>query len=395
MPLEVKEVMAGKHIEAMIKLFEDLAILSGIADPVLVDGLRIGFNLTGLIRPTGRWKADWRLPTLSEGEHTQMSKWLRREVPGKCSHRLDDHAYEALEDRLPRMRWRVLGDGAVFARRFVIKQRDKYHPIDDYTASRACVSTAEKARVDPLDDVLATARSLIEAAATVRLHPDWHKDDGLQVVGCCLDVTGAYKQFAVDPRSKHRGVAVPLRKSKTGYEIYITKVLHFGGTSSVYHFLKISESLSEMQLECGIVQSAYFDDFPTATYSEVGSATQFPHKRKAFSVDLLGVRLVFLHPAQGKGAIEVLSTPEKKEEITEPIERALETRSLALGEAFSLIGKLGFLNSPVWNRIGVLMLGPNHRKTEESEPTDELNETFCESLRAVLLVLQGPPRRVP
>eukprot|EP00971_Amphidinium_carterae_P141259 2798900-Amphidinium_carterae.1 len=62
-----------------------------------------------------------------------------------------------------------------------------------------------------------------------------------------------------------------------------------------------------MQLECGIVQSAYFDDFPTVTYSAVGSATQFvcegilselgisysckAHKRKAFSetFDLLGV----------------------------------------------------------------------------------------------------------
>eukprot|EP00971_Amphidinium_carterae_P086582 1713428-Amphidinium_carterae.1 len=36
MPFEVNEIMAGKHI----KLFEDLAKLSDIADPVLIDGLR-------------------------------------------------------------------------------------------------------------------------------------------------------------------------------------------------------------------------------------------------------------------------------------------------------------------------------------------------------------------
>eukprot|EP00971_Amphidinium_carterae_P141260 2798900-Amphidinium_carterae.2 len=48
----------------------------------------------------------------------------------------------------------------------------------------------------------------------VRLHPDWLQGDGLQVVGRCLDLTGAYKQFAVDPRSKHRGVAVPFRSDE-------------------------------------------------------------------------------------------------------------------------------------------------------------------------------------
>eukprot|EP00971_Amphidinium_carterae_P079525 1573780-Amphidinium_carterae.1 len=72
----------------------------------------------------------------------------------------------------------------------------------------------------------------------VRLHPDWVRGEGLQVVGRCLDLTGAYKQFAVDPKSKHRGIAVPSRRAKTGYEIYITRVLPFGATSSVYHFLK-------------------------------------------------------------------------------------------------------------------------------------------------------------
>eukprot|EP00971_Amphidinium_carterae_P229615 4556130-Amphidinium_carterae.1 len=97
-----------------------------------------------------------------------MSKWLRREVLGKCSHRLDDHAYDALEVTLNEEleqgyltgpltedeALRVLGDGAVFARRFVIKQRVKYRPIGDYTVNRsnACVSTTEKAKIDPLDD---------------------------------------------------------------------------------------------------------------------------------------------------------------------------------------------------------------------------------------------------
>eukprot|EP00971_Amphidinium_carterae_P326742 6457731-Amphidinium_carterae.2 len=56
----------------------------------------------------------------------------------------------------------------------------------------------------------------------VRLHLDWVRGGGLQVVGRCLDLTGAYKQFTVDPKRKHRGIAVPSCRAKAGYEIYIT-----------------------------------------------------------------------------------------------------------------------------------------------------------------------------
>ena len=387
---DVKAVMEGK----CLVLLEKLATEAGIEDRELMDNLRLGFPLTGCIGPTGRWKRDIRLASMSEDEHATAATWIRAEVSGRCMHKLDEETQRAVQDITneeveqgyllgpysPQLALQRAGPGLTYARRFVLKQKDKWRPIDDFSVSRtnACLSTLEKAKVDSLDEFLALTRFMIEAARNaihnqevtlpdmtkrqVRLHEEWRTEGKLQVLGRCLDLANAYKQFAVSPAClSHSAIAVP--NMDTGQpDIYFTRVLPFGATASVYHFLRLAEVLKLiLRRKLGLLMCCYFDDYPCATYSSLATLNQFvaekaldllgvkfsmkPHKRLAFAecFSILGVQVRFPRDYLESNAIEVKNTLERQQEIKNVITDILEKNTLTPAEASSLSGRLGFL----------------------------------------------------
>ena len=173
---DVRAIMKDKSLVLLEKLAKEV----GIEDSELMSNLREGFPLTGSIGPTSRWLSDVRLANMTEDEHAMAAKWIRAEVIGKCNHTLDAEAQKALaavtdeEVELgyllgpytPELALERAGPALTYARRFILKQKDKWRPIDDFSVSRtnSCLTTLEKAKVDSLDEYLALSRFMVEAA---------------------------------------------------------------------------------------------------------------------------------------------------------------------------------------------------------------------------------------
>ena len=435
---DVKLVLQNKRLV----LFEHLVKKSGIIDEEFFIKLKEGFPLTGHVGPTGRWFKEVRPALMSQEEHDKSAPWLRESVLGKCkSAALEEEALTELlkvtdeevgadfldgpysvESALD-----MAGPHTTFARRFVIKQKDKWRPIDDFTISRVNMrlSTVEKARVDSLDDYLAKARFLLEAARSARcngtvllpdgnriqvdLHTDWLESGALEVRGRCLDLSNAYKQFPVNPlKKRYTAIAVP-----KGYgvepSIYFTRVLPFGATASVYYFLRFSEMLKYVLLDSlGVICSCYFDDFPCVTFGALSSVTQFAtegcldllgfefsrkeHKRLPFdrSFRMLGVVVTFPHP--GEDMILVGNTSERKAEVQATVANIIERKILTQAECASLLGRLSFLSSQVWSRVGQVLIGALRRRSMGSDTSSTLDADLEDCLRAAVALLSAPPR---
>ena len=437
---EVASVLKGKKL----LLFEKLAAEAGIVDDELMTNLREGFPLTGKIGATGRWRRELKPASMGEQEHRLAAKWIRAEVLGKCIGGFDKEALVeldkvtgeeveqgfltgpyTLETALDRA-----GPGLTFARRFGLRQKDKLRPIDDYSVSRtnACLTTVEKAKIDSLDEYLALARFMIEAASAahlgnpitmpdmsvrpVKLHEDWMKEGALHLQGRCLDLANAYKQFAVSPKSlEHSALAVPNLDGAT--DIYFSKVLPFGATASVYHFLRIAEVVKLiLKRRLGLLLCCYFDDFPCVTYAALASVSQFAaekaldllgisfstknHKRHPFRncFALLGVKVTYPDDYLATSAIKVENTQERQIEIRDSINLVLAKGSLSQAEAASLAGRIGFLSSQAWSRAGSLLAAPVRNRADSGSSNNNISDELRDSLQAAMILVSAPPRHI-
>ena len=437
---DVRAIMKSKKTV----LLEHLAKNAGIVDEEFFLKLRDGFPLVGHIGPTGRWVKDYRQATMSEEELAKAAVWIREAVIGKCrSWQADEEARtelaritnEELEAGFlegpytPSAAIEKAGEQATFARRFVINQKDKWRPIDDFTISRAnmSITTVEKPKVDSLDDYLAKARFFIDASRQaiqsscvtlpdgntipVSIHQEWRCEGALEVKGRCLDLANAYKQFAVHPGDRLRsGILVPQGIGEEP-KVYFTKVLPFGATSSVFYFLRFSEMLKVILLNSlGLVTSCYFDDFPSISYTPLASVTQFAmerlldvlgfvystkeHKRLPFSrkFNLLGVVVTF--PREGGDIIEIANTPERRVEIRATIDTILSKMTLPQAEASSLQGRLGFLTSQIWSRVGHVLISALRDRANDRTGDTTITTDLDDALRAASVLMNAPPRNI-
>eukprot|EP00971_Amphidinium_carterae_P120363 2384883-Amphidinium_carterae.1 len=81
------------------------------------------------------------------------------------------------------------------ARRFGIKQDDKFRPIDDYSmpGTNALVAVEEKPCMQNLDVVFSQTRCLHLALCDG--HLQWHTDGGVKLKGRTIDFDSANRQL--------------------------------------------------------------------------------------------------------------------------------------------------------------------------------------------------------
>ena len=408
MHVDVRRVMENKRVA----LFRKLADLSGVTDDVLFSHLVNGFPLTGEIGATGRWVPERKDATMTDEKHKLESAKIRQHVMNKCILPDDVEAANMLKQVTSDEVMLGFLDGpyspssavlrandVTFARRFMIKQKDKWRPIDDFSVNltNACVTTLEKARVDTLDTYIHKVKFMAEAALAAKvgrpvnlpdgtsrkviLSDDWAIDD-LCLVGRCLDLANAYKQFAVNPaHARSCAIAVATVKPRCP-EVYFTRVLPFGATASVYWFLRISDCLrSILTYSVDAMLTAYFDDYPSVSYKGVAEISQFavekvlsllgikfsdkPQKRLLFdgTFCVLGVQVDFPKTVEVADLV-VRNTDARKFEVKKFIDELVASSSCSRTQAASLLGKLGFMSSQIWARVGLLLItGVRRRST--------------------------------
>ena len=155
--------------------------------------------------------------------------------------------------------------------------------------------------------------------------------------------------------------------------------------------------------------TSYFDDFPGISYAGVSDISHFAaeklltllgidfskkeHKRLGFAKQfiMLGVNITF--PLTRGSMILVDNTAERKTEVELLIKDVLAAGTCSKGTAATLFGKLGFMSSQTWSRVGPLLTWALRERANSFVDT-ALDDDLRSSLASALVLVNAPPREV-
>eukprot|EP00971_Amphidinium_carterae_P008076 159809-Amphidinium_carterae.1 len=180
----------------------------GLPDVYFLEGLAQGFALCGDIPNTGRWKPKLKCRDLSVEHWSQIAFNLREMVLGRVKSAGADIDAELwgitqeevdcgwlqgpfeVEEAVTRF-----GDSMVPARRFLVQQRGKSRPVDDYSISmaNATVQSEEQPYLDSLDTLVAQIRYFQRELVRKR------GCKNVELKGRTFDLENAFRQLATDP----------------------------------------------------------------------------------------------------------------------------------------------------------------------------------------------------
>ncbi|CAE7405213.1 unnamed protein product, partial [Symbiodinium necroappetens] len=382
----------------LLRLFE----FPGLQD--LADELQFGFKVLGPLPPGTHWDvrqdAKYSRPltksqftSVNDGEHKNA---LAQEQGGSehTPAMLAEIDKEMLKTRFkgPFVPDTVAESPAAFgSRAFPVVQQDKVRRADDWRRS------GHNSTVFVLDSQpyagTQTVLTSVQAAA-----------DFGQPVLAALDHDGAYRALPVrDPDECF--VFVP---SEKGPEVYQHLVLPFGGTGSVWAYLRIADVICLITLVLAYIPASHFvDDFyfsePDKTadsafecfcllQSLLGFTMKESKAQKPCSKStLLGVLWEILQQTVAAGPSQG-----RLEKLQSLLEKILSDDSLTREEAAHLAGKLNFVCSWVFGGAGKALLKCIYTRQHSPFPQKKLNEPLSAALRNLLALLPSlKPREFP
>ena len=175
-------------------------------------------------------------------------------------------------------------------KRFLLLQGEdmKERVIDDYKRSHVNAAFSSRSYLELQDvDVLAalvtmvmqliargpSIQVLLQNGTVLEGTLSKSVQRGESVVGRCFDLSKAYKQIAVHEQSLKHAV-LGARSANGKWHLYTSQSLPFGAVASVYAFNKSARALQHLLLEdFSIVNTNYFDDFPTIDLAVGGEVT--------------------------------------------------------------------------------------------------------------------------
>eukprot|EP00435_Cladocopium_sp_Y103_P004485 s3451_g1.t1 len=294
-----------------------------------------------------------------------------------------------------------LDKGCVLSRRFGLRQPNKIRLIDDLSKSHinSTVQTPEAPKPHSTDVVAALTLALLQVA------------QGRCAVGKTFDLKSAYRQLSIHPDSLSFSYIACFDPVHRKPAIFQMLAVPFGGSRSVYSFLRVVRIIWWIACRClAVMWSNFYDDFVTFSWSEDASRT-------AESVELLfdllgwqfareGEKALPFGPEFGalgihidlsnfsRGFAEFSNTSKRKEELCSLIRKILDLKTLSHAEALKLRGRLQFADGQLFGRVGKLCLKEitSHAFQSDSCSIDSrlkcLLELFLEQISS------GPPRRV-
>ena len=428
-------VLRGKNILLMRQVAEEM----NWPDVNLFDEMTQGFELTGNFSACGIFKPQVNIPTLSVAQLKQNTKFLRPTILGRMrlteASELQTELMEVTEMEKSKG-WlegpftaeeitNKYGHDWLPVRRFGVKQKNKTRPIDDFRENtlNQTFGSVERPELRTMDHVL-WALAVLAQYLTFHEHMQFKLSDGSTLDGdvhdewkrlrpifktTCVDLQSAYKQLAVHPDEHHRTVVTLWDNQKRKPVCYTSKVLPFGASASVHHFLRVSSFLQAAGLHMGLCWAAYFDDYALLTHechekSSLHAALELfdvfgflysKDKLAGFSdcTELLGVELNL--QSVDSGHIKVQNKQSRIEETVQFLDKMIEERYIAVDQMPSKLGKLQYAEAQLWGRAGRLALVDIRHAASLGKVTVELDGRACkavELLRSKLL--SGRPRTI-
>ena len=438
----VRAVLNGKRL----LLLKQIAIDMNWPDMELFSEIDRGFELVGLQEPSGVFDLEPRPQQIAEDELWSIAKFVRPALLGKVKHTepseeqqdLWDTTMEETTDNgwmvgpftVEEMHHRTGGEQWLPVRRFGVLQSSgekvKLRPIDDYAENR--VNTAfgysDKLDLRTLDQVIWSLAAIVRCLH--RGHVEFVLSSGKVLAGpvhpanlasgrgmplvSVLDLSSAYKQFAISPRSRRMSV-ITLQDPKTKECMcFEGRVLPFGATASVVHFNRISRLVQAVGFRCGVLWGNYFDDFPMVTTKALAQSSMCvattlldllgfgyaKHKLSDFSeyASVLGVDIDLRQAESGK--ILVRNKPSRVAEVSAVVQQVLQHGKITTKDASRLAGRLQFADSQVMGKLGRLALQEFRQCLKGPGHEHQLDQPALRSLSTLMDRLQtGQPKVVP
>ena len=439
-----------KGVEAILRpkricLLKKIAFEMGWPDTSLFEEMVEGFNIVGLQEPSGVFNLEPRPFSFSPESLDDAAKFLRPALLGKTrASNVDEDAkrlWELTCEEATNLHWLVGPIPAndvsqrfdkpwIPVRRFGVWQSSgdklKLRPIDDYAENRVngAFGYSDKLDLRTLDQVVWTGAAMSRALSSGHvcfklksgellegpLHSAYTDKRSGQPLISVLDLSNAYKQFAIKPDCRRYSVVTLKNPDDGSVQCFEGRVLPFGATASVVHFNRCSRLLQHVGYLLHIPWSSYFDDFPVVSPAVLSESTMktmtllldllgfefASHKLQQFSnqATVLGVEVDFGKVLEDK--VLVGNKVGRLQEVRTLINEVIDKGSLTARECSKLLGRLQYVDSFVMGRDGRLAMTELRNHVRSDSKLVELTAEALASLRLMLDRLEhGKPRELP
>ena len=283
---------------------------------------------------------------------------------------------------------------AIVSRRFLLQQGSKARVIDDYSVSGINDTCAAHNKVDlhMIDTLAALTNQYFRHCAERQL------DSSL--VAKTYDLKSAYRQIPIrESHLKYAYFSIFNHETEQA-EVYQMQTLPFGATHSVYCFLRLAKMLHFIAAR-GLfaMNTNFYDDFVLVSRAETQDSA-----KHAMELVFLLTGWEFAREGKKKTEFSTLCralgvvfdfslSSEQKLMIENTEQRKLERGTLTRPKALVLRGKLGFADSFVHGRLGILVLSKLIEHAYGAQK--QIDESLRDALRFMLEPLNsGKPRVV-
>jgi hypothetical protein len=366
------------HLQRILRpkrllLLKEIIEAEGYPDPGVFDELAYGTELTGCVPQTGVFDPVFKPALLTRDELAEQAaasnKAIYHSVRTSGDSEVDSVVYQkTLEERdagwlhgpVP---FSELGDGCVLSRRFGLKQPNKVRPIDDLSKSHinATVQTPEAPRPHSTDVIASLTLALLLRAS------------GRKVLGKTFDLKSAYRQLGIHPDSLCCSYITCFNPLSRSPEIFQMLAVPFGGSRSVYSFLRIVRVLWWIACKClAVMWTNLYDDFVTFSLEEdvvgTGATVELLFDLLGWDFAQEGDKALSFGPSFGalgiqidlsefeRGFIEFSNTDKRKQDLKSLVSTIVSTGELSQAEALKLRGRLQFADGQLFGRLGKLCL---------------------------------------
>eukprot|EP00435_Cladocopium_sp_Y103_P018570 s3790_g4.t1 len=392
-------------------LLREMIKEEGYPDAGVFDELAYGTELVGTVPWTGVFDPAFKPAIITTQELMEQSdssnKAIFNSVRSSGDHEVDKIVFEkTLEERdagwlRGPVNFSELAEGCVLSRRFGLKQPNKARLIDDLSRSNinSTVQTPEAPKPHSTDVVAALSLALLQFAGSRSL------------LGKTFDLKSAYRQLGIHPSSLSFSYIVCFDPVARRPAIFQMLAVPFGGSRSVYSFLRIVRVIWWMACRClSVMWTNFYDDFVTFSWCNDASRTaasielffdllgwQFARdgdKAQAFGPNFgaLGIQIDISNFELGY--VEFSNTEKRKAELQDLVSHILDSGELSHADALKLRGRLQFADGQLFGRIGKLCLKEitSHAFQADSSKIGSRLKTLLKMFSHY--IQDGSPRRI-
>ena len=307
------------------------------------------------------------------------------------------------------------------SKRFGLEQADKVRQIDNLSESlvNSAFGASYKLDLDGVDGISVMARTFVEATTDGRVVRVQMRDGGWKVgklhespavsgatsiAGRTLDLDAAYKQVLVAKSSLWCNV-LAVDDPVGEHQLFISQVLPFGATASVYGFNKIARGIHRVGSALfGLIWANYYDDFPQLDLQCCGDWAQEmaeqcleligwvfstkPAKRVLMKNVFSALGVTFDLRASSDGLVRVTNKESRVAQLLSSIEGFLESNTLTEAEAATLRGRMQFAESQMYGRAVSLHMREVGQRSVGKKAGKRVTEGMIEELVWAKEVLQ-------